>query len=36
MIEYIEKYIAPTILSTDITGKAPFSFKGDARVKEER
>ena len=29
--EYIEKYLAPTILSTDITGKPPFAFKEDTR-----
>jgi nicotinamidase-related amidase len=34
MIEYIEKYIAPTILSSDITGKEPFRFNGDTRVVE--
>jgi nicotinamidase-related amidase len=32
MIEYIEKYIAPTVLSTDLTGKPPFKFHEDARL----
>jgi hypothetical protein len=31
MIDYIEKYIGPTILSTDFTGKPPFRFTGDTR-----
>lgn len=29
MIEYIEKYISPTIVSTDFTGERQFRFKGD-------
>ena len=32
MIEYIEKYIAPTVLSTDLTDKPPFRFAEDPRV----
>jgi hypothetical protein len=28
MIEYIEKYISPSIVSTDITQEAPFGFSG--------
>ena len=31
MVEYIEKYIAPTVLSTDLTGESPFRFKEDPR-----
>jgi nicotinamidase-related amidase len=31
MIEYIEKYIGPTVTSTDLTGKPPFRFTGDTR-----
>jgi nicotinamidase-related amidase len=31
MVEYIEKYIAPTVLSTDLTGEPPFRFKEDPR-----
>jgi len=31
VIEYIEKYLAPTILSTDLTGKPAFRFKEDTR-----
>jgi nicotinamidase-related amidase len=31
MVEYIEKYIAPTVLSTDFTGEKPFRFEGDKR-----
>jgi nicotinamidase-related amidase len=31
MVEYIEKYIAPTITSTDLTGEPPFRFKEDPR-----
>ena len=27
MVEYIEKYICPTIVSSDITGRDPFVFK---------
>ena len=32
MVEYIEKYIAPTVLSTDLTAKPPFRFAYDPRV----
>ncbi|GHT38939.1 hypothetical protein AGMMS49965_03670 [Bacteroidia bacterium] len=31
MIEYIETYICPSILSTDFTEKKQFKFKGDTR-----
>lgn len=31
MVEYIEKYIAPTVVSTDITGEPAFRFKEDMR-----
>jgi nicotinamidase-related amidase/type 1 glutamine amidotransferase len=31
MNEYIEKYVCPTILSTDFTGKDEFKFKNDNR-----
>ena len=31
MAEYIEKYVCPTILSTDFTGKDEFKFKNDNR-----
>lgn len=31
VIEYIEKYVCPTILSTDILGKKQFRFSGDKR-----
>ena len=34
IIAYIEKYLAPTVLSTDITGAAPFRFKDDKRTGE--
>jgi len=34
MVEYIEKYIAPTLVSTDLTGKPPFRFKEDPRATE--
>jgi nicotinamidase-related amidase len=30
VIDHIEKYVCPTILSTDITGESPFRFKGDS------
>ncbi|MDR0535902.1 MAG: isochorismatase family protein [Puniceicoccales bacterium] len=30
-IDYIERYVCPSILSTDITGKKPFRFKEDTR-----
>jgi nicotinamidase-related amidase len=29
VVEYIEKYLAPTVLSTDLTGRPPFKFKED-------
>jgi nicotinamidase-related amidase len=29
MIEYIEKYVAPTITSSDLLGGIPFKFKGN-------
>lgn len=32
MVEYIEKYICPTVVSSDITGREPFVFK---EVKEQ-
>lgn len=31
IIEHIEKYVCPTITSTDLTGEEPFRFKGDNR-----
>lgn len=31
IVEYIEKYVAPTIVSTDFTGKKQFRFKDDKR-----
>ena len=31
VVEYIEKYVCPTITSTDLTQKAPFKFKEDKR-----
>ncbi len=31
MVEYIEKYVAPTVVSTDITGEAAFRFADDPR-----
>jgi nicotinamidase-related amidase/type 1 glutamine amidotransferase len=31
IFEYIEKYVCPTIVSTDLTGKKQFRFKNDAR-----
>jgi nicotinamidase-related amidase/type 1 glutamine amidotransferase len=31
IIEHIEKYVAPTLTSTDLTGKPPFQFKPDHR-----
>ncbi|MDR1372709.1 MAG: hypothetical protein LBJ17_06250 [Dysgonamonadaceae bacterium] len=31
MIEYIEKYVCPTMVSTDFTGKKQFVFQGDTR-----
>ncbi len=31
IVEHIEKFVAPTILSTDLTGQPAFRFKADAR-----
>jgi nicotinamidase-related amidase len=31
MVEYIETYVCPTVVSTDFTGKKQFVFKGDKR-----
>ncbi|MCS2890991.1 isochorismatase family protein [Parabacteroides faecis] len=31
MVEYIEKYVCPTIVSSDFTGKKQFCFQGDKR-----
>jgi hypothetical protein len=31
MVEYIEKYVCPSIVSTDFTDKKQFVFKGDTR-----
>jgi nicotinamidase-related amidase/type 1 glutamine amidotransferase len=31
MIEYIETYVCPTMVSTDFTGKKQFVFRGDTR-----
>ncbi|MDR1339487.1 MAG: isochorismatase family protein [Prevotellaceae bacterium] len=31
MVEYIETYVCPSIVSTDFTGKKQFAFKGDRR-----
>jgi len=31
MVDYIETYICPTIVSTDFTGQKQFRFKGDTR-----
>lgn len=31
MIEYIEKYVAPTMVSTDLLNRKQFRFKNDAR-----
>lgn len=31
IIEHIEKYVAPTITSTDLTGQAAFCFDGETR-----
>ncbi|GHT39641.1 hypothetical protein AGMMS49965_06230 [Bacteroidia bacterium] len=31
MVEYIETYICPTIVSSDFTGEKQFKFKGDTR-----
>ncbi len=33
VVEYIEKYVCPTILSTSITGDKPFRFKEDKRAR---
>jgi nicotinamidase-related amidase len=32
MVEYIEKYIAPTVVSSDLTGKPSFRFAEDPRA----
>jgi nicotinamidase-related amidase len=29
MVEYVEKYVCPTMISTDLTGKQAFHFLGD-------
>jgi putative membrane-bound dehydrogenase-like protein len=31
IVEYVEKFVAPTILSTDLTGRPPFAFQPDHR-----
>ncbi len=31
MVEHVEKYVAPTILSTELTGQPPFQFQPDDR-----
>jgi nicotinamidase-related amidase len=31
MVEYIEKYVCPTIVSSELTGNKQFVFKGDTR-----
>ena len=31
IVDYIETYVCPTIVSTDFTGKKQFRFKGDTR-----
>lgn len=31
IVEHVEKYVCPTILSTDIVGGKPFRFSGDLR-----
>ena len=31
IVEHIEKYVAPTILSTELTGQPPFKFQPDDR-----
>jgi nicotinamidase-related amidase len=31
MVEYIETYVCPSIVSSDFTGKKQFTFKGDKR-----
>jgi putative membrane-bound dehydrogenase-like protein len=33
IIEHIEKFVAPTIASTDLTGRPPFSFQPDPRLR---
>jgi nicotinamidase-related amidase len=33
VIEHVEKYWCPTITSRDLTGRAPFRFKDDKRLK---
>jgi len=32
VVEYIEKYVCPSVLSTDLTGKKNFKFKDDPRT----
>ena len=32
VVEHIEKYICPSVVSTDLTGEPPFRFKDDPRV----
>jgi hypothetical protein len=34
MVEYIETYVCPSIVSSDFTGKKQFTFKGDKRPHE--
>ena len=31
VVEHIERYLCPTITSTDLTGKPAFRFEGDLR-----
>lgn len=31
IIQYIERYVCPTVTSSDLTGRAPFRFKNDKR-----
>lgn len=33
IVAYIERYVCPSILSTDITGQAPYRFPGDKRAR---
>jgi hypothetical protein len=32
VVEYIEKYVCPSVLSTDLTGNKIFRFKDDPRT----
>lgn len=32
MINYIEQYLCPTVVSSDVTGDSPFRFKDDERI----